>query len=206
MIGSSARTAEPPLSAGAQLLAQIVADLQSLETFRAEFEQRQEWVGMDPTPAYRGTLSLLRPNRFRLEYREPAGHLQVSDGKKVWTFIPENGEVLAADLEGAPGGGGDLLRWVLTHGKARPEVARETLAGRPARALTLDPDPGLGLSLVRIWTEAEAPGIRQYEITDESGNRTTYLLTRTERNPRLAEELFHFTPPEGIPVVELGAP
>jgi outer membrane lipoprotein carrier protein len=191
---------------GARALREIASDLQSLETFQAEFEQRQEWVGMDPSPPYRGTLYLKRPNLFRIEYREPAGHLQVSDGTKVWTWIPENGEVLVAVLENAGAGGGDLLRWVLTHSRAEAEIVSETLDDGPARRLTLQPEEGLGLTRVRLWTSPGSANVRQYEVTDAAGNVTVYRLRKTRRNPGLADDLFRFSPPDGVPVVELGAP
>ncbi len=199
---AAARSQESP---GERALHAISARFADLATFEADFTQTQSWVGSDPVES-RGTLYIKRPNLFRLQYTEPPGHLQVSDGKIVWTYVPENGEVLTTKLDARRGQGGDLLHWVLETGKAEPELGREDLDGKPATVVTLVPDPGLGLSRVRLWTRPDSPEILQYELTDASGNVTLYRLNHVRRNPALPDTLFRFVPPKGVPVVELGTP
>lgn len=206
--GPAPVTAEVPAPAtpGAAALREVAGLLLGLDTYRADFEQTQDWVGMEAPAAARGTLSLCRPNRFRIEYEEPKGHLQVSDGTRVWTWVPENGEVLLARLSDGPGGSGDPLRWVLENGRAESEVLTETIDGGPARVIALIPAEGSGLKRVRLWTRPGSPDLIRYEYEDDGGNRTLYRLTRTRKNPPLEAGLFRFTPPPGVPVVELGAP
>ncbi len=194
-------------SDGARALRRIADRFLALDTFSAEFEQFQYWIGADTTSPSFGTLYLKRPDLFRIEYRQPKGHLQVSDGKTVWTYVPENREVLTTRLKGEAGkGGGDLLRWVLENSRAEAAVQKDVVEGRPAVAVTLNPDPGLGLSRVRLWTRPGSPDLIQYEITDSSGNRSVYLLSKARYHPSLSASLFRFTPPPGVPVVELGQP
>jgi outer membrane lipoprotein carrier protein len=202
---STRPVAEVP-SAGAAALRMLAAAFEKLETFQAEFAQSQEWVGMEPGPEARGTLSLKRPNLFRLEYREPAGHVQVCDGEAVWTYVPENGEVLKTVLGGAKGQGGDFLRWVLEEGTADPAVGEEEIGGSPARVLVVSPPEGLGLKMVRFWIRPGGTTIVQYEVTDSSENRTLYRLLKSRENPKLKAATFRFTPPAGVPVVEVGGP
>jgi outer membrane lipoprotein carrier protein len=201
--GNSETVADSP---GTAVLKEVAGRLLGLETFEAEFEQTQEWVGMDEPARARGVLYLRRPNLFRIEYREPRGHLQVSDGRKVWTMVPENREVLVSDLSSGPGGSGDPLRWILETSRAEPEVAADTVAGLAARKISLVPAPGSGLRRVRLWTRPGSPDLLVYEFEDEGGNLTRYRLTRTRSNPSLDPALFRFVPPPDIPVVELGAP
>jgi outer membrane lipoprotein carrier protein len=201
--GASAAVAITP---GAAALREVAGLLLGLDSYQAEFEQSQEWVGMDAPATARGTLFLRRPNLFRIEYTEPKGHLQVSDGGRVWTWVPENGEVLLARLTGGPGGTGDPLRWVLENGRAEPGVIADTVDGRPARRIVLIPAAGSGLKRVRLWTRPGSPDLIRYEYEDDGGNRTLYRLTHTRKNPSLDAGLFRFTPPPGVPVVELGAP
>lgn len=195
-----------PLTPGAAVLREIAGLLLGLDTFEAEFEQTQEWVGLDAPAAARGTLYLRRPNLFRIEYSQPRGHLQVSDGSRVWTWVPENGEVLLARLSGGPGAGSDPLRWVLENGVADSSVVTETVDGGPSRSIVLVPAEGAGLKRVRLWTRPGSPDLIRYEYEDDGGNRTLYRLIHARKNPRLEVGLFRFTPPSGVPVVELGAP
>jgi outer membrane lipoprotein carrier protein len=196
----------PPSTPGATALREVAGLLLGLDSYQAEFEQTQDWVGMDAPASARGTLYLRRPNLFRIEYAEPKGHLQVSDGTRVWTWVPENGEVLLARLSDGPGGSGDPLRWVLENGRAEPGVETDTTGGGTARVISLIPAAGSGLKRVRLWTRPGSPDLIRYEYEDDGGNRTLYRLTRTRKNPPLDPGLFRFTPPAGVPVVELGAP
>lgn len=237
----------PPTAQATSLLRQVAQSVSALDTFEADFVQTQHWVGMPDSPPWKGVLYLKRPNLFRLEYSDPPGHLQVSDGHTVWTYVPENKEVLSTQLgevggkggeaangseaagkEGdaagkggdaagqrsdaagngreAAGKGGDLLRWILENGRAEGDVVNDAVAGKPAREIALRPPEGAGLSEVRIWTAVSSPELLQYEITDASGNQSVYRLTRVRKNPKLSDGLFHFKPPPGVPVVELGSP
>jgi outer membrane lipoprotein carrier protein len=194
-------------SEGEKLLHRIAQGVSGLATFQAEFVQTQRWIGMDASPSYKGTLYLKRPNLFRMEFEEPRGHVQVSDGRTVWTYIPENHEVLTARMDSVNASkGGDLLRWILETGRADPDVAEELLDGKPAMVVALLPPAGADLSRVRLWVRPDSADLLQYEFTDTSGNLTTYRLTRVRKNPPLADALFHFVPPAGVPVVELGRP
>lgn len=199
--GASAAGAE---NAGETLLRAVSGPFLALDTFQAGFEQTQHWVGMDEPTVSKGTLYLKRPNLFRIEYTEPKGHLQLSDGKTVWTYIPENGEVLKTTLP--EGQGGDLLRRILTESRPEPDLATDEVLGRRCRVLSLIPAEDLGLSRVRLWTPNGSSAILQYEIEDGSGNRSLFRLDRTRQNPTLKGSLFEFTPPTGVPVIEVGAP
>jgi outer membrane lipoprotein carrier protein len=204
--GTAGRAPAVAPTPGAAALREIAGLLLGLDSYQAEFEQTQEWVGMEAPAKARGTLYLQRPNLFRIAYSEPKGHLQVSDGSSVWTWVPENGEVLLASLGASPVGSGDPLRWILENGRAEPEVAADTVDGLPARRVALIPAEGSGLKRVQLWTRPGLPDLIRYEYEDDGGNRTLYRLTHTLKNPTLDAGLFRFTPPPGVPVVELGAP
>lgn len=158
---------------------------------------------MDEDLVYTGTLYLLRPNRFRIQYQEPKGHVQVSDGTQVWTYVPENKQALVTHLDEGDARGDFLLR-ILQDSKAEPQIQSDLLDDKPARVLSLIPPPGLDLSRVRIWTREGSSAILQYELTEASGNRTSYRLLNVRENPALEPSLFRFEAPAGVPIVEVG--
>lgn len=192
-------------SPGEALLHRVSERFLAMTSFEAEFEQSQIWVGMESPQVSSGKLYLARPNRFRLEYSQPKGHLQVSDGERVWTYVPANGEVLLARL-GDEAKGGDMLSRLLAESTPDPLVEIGSVGDTPARILTLRPDPSLGVVRLRVWTPIDSDAILQYEIEDGSGNVSAYRILKSRSNPRLDARLFDFEPPEGIPVVEVGAP
>lgn len=199
-----ARTAsgQAPEAVAAERLQRAARPFLELTRFQAEFVQTQEWVGMDSPGAFRGMLYLERPNRFRLEYREPAGHLQVCDGDKVYTYVPENEQVLAAPLP--RDGRADLLGRILEDSRPDPAVEAAELDGVPAEILTLHPPDGLDLERVRLWTRTDSGAILQYELIEISGNRSTFRFLKTWSDPEIDPELFRFVAPPGVPVVEVG--
>lgn len=190
---------------GPAVLARVAEPFRALESFRAEFVREDHWIGMDEPVEYEGTLYLDRPNRFRIEYDEPAGHLQVSDGQKVWTYVPENEQVLLTRLDPSLENR-DFLTRILEESEADSTVRRTELDGQVVELLSLDPPLDLELSEVRLWVAAGSDRILQYELIERSGNRSTYRLTKVEENPRLEASLFDFEPPDGVPVVEVGVP
>ncbi len=187
---------------GARLLAEVSIPFFSVSRFRAEFVQTQEWVGMDDPAFYRGTLFLDRPNKFRIEYAEPAGHLQVCDGKRVYTYVPENEQVLVTYLP--EDGRADILGRILEESRPQPEILNDELEGSPVRVLVLEPPLELELAEVRIWTRANSDAILQYELVELSGNRSTYRFLETWDDPEMDPSLFEFTAPPGVPLVEVG--
>lgn len=193
-------------SDGERLLDRLAELYLGMETLRIEFIQKQSWVGMEDTPPWRGRLLLRRPDRFRIEYEEPEGHVQVGDGERVWTYVPENAEVLVTRIAGGGSAGGDLLRWILETGRPDPAITHDVVGGRQALVLSLRPEEGLGIELVRMWVEPDGPGILQYEMLDSSGNSNLYTVVSMRPNEEIDPSLFRFQPPKGIPVVELGSP
>ncbi|MEZ4651811.1 MAG: outer membrane lipoprotein carrier protein LolA [Candidatus Eisenbacteria bacterium] len=189
-------------SPAAIALGRAAAPFLALHTFQAEFVQTQEWVGMDDPSFFKGMLYLERPNRFRLQYEEPKGHLQVCDGETVYTYVPENEQVLAARLP--RDGRADLLGRILEESVPDPETQEAELDGVPVRILTLDPPDGLELESVRLWTRSDSGAILQYELNELSGNRSTFRFMKTWSDPKLDPDLFRFEAPKGVPVVEVG--
>jgi outer membrane lipoprotein-sorting protein len=87
--------APPPGSGGeagaaAPLLARLRARLDAREVFQSSFLQSSYWVAFDEADSAAGILTVAPPDRFRLDYERPAGHLIGSDGRRVWTFVPED--------------------------------------------------------------------------------------------------------------------
>jgi len=201
--GSASAQEYPTASAW---FSEVARSVLSLETYQASFRQTPRWVAVDTeSEAWLGTIYLKRPAFFRIEYTKPEGHLQVCDGTTVFTYVPESGEVLASRLA-EDAGGADLLRWILEKGEAIGMLEEEAFEGRRAWKIRISPPPGTGLASMLLWTVPEKPEILQYEMTDSSGNRNVYRLTEVRRNPPLSADLFRFTPPPGVPVIELGTP
>ncbi len=184
-----------PLTATADGVAMLKDYLQGLNSMSAEF--RQITIPADGVGDIeaRGTFYLLRPNRFRWEYRSPGEQLIVADGKRVYLEDKELNQV--------------------TH-----QSQKKALDGTPAQLLASDQpveryfrlqnlELGDGLTWVELTPKAGDSqvvrlriGFRRGELAellmeDQFGQLSRFIFTDLKRNPRLAYAMFRFKRPAG---------
>src|SRR5438093_768835 len=74
-----------------QLVGQVQWRYRAVRTLQAAFTQTYVWGGK--TRVESGTAYFARGGLMRWDYREPKEKLVVSDGKKLWLYIPEENQV-----------------------------------------------------------------------------------------------------------------
>jgi outer membrane lipoprotein-sorting protein len=199
--------APPPGSGGeagaaAPLLARLRARLDAREVFQSSFLQSSYWVAFDEADSAAGILTVAPPDRFRLDYERPAGHLIGSDGRRVWTFVPEDRQVLRARIEETTGWGQffyeGLGQAVDSLACSGPDSDHGPVVRVPLRAR-----PSWGVIELHVDL-ARATGMPVgYGYTDEEGNRFIFAF----RDPRFVsavdEGLFRFSVPEGYELFEV---
>lgn len=147
----------------------------------------------------RGSLALKAPRQFRWETTAPYKQLIVADGEKVWIYD--------VDLEQV---------------SVRPQGTEE--AHSPLTVLTdlsqLDKDFTTseqgerdGLTWLRLKSKDKEPqfayadlgfdanGLARMQFEDTLGDKTEIRFSDWKRNPALAADAFHFSPPQGVDVV-----
>ncbi|MBN1424434.1 outer membrane lipoprotein carrier protein LolA [Candidatus Fermentibacteria bacterium] len=145
------------------------------------------------------------PNRFKACYGEPDSQIIVADGTRLWTYAPENRQVLVQEQ-------GSELTWrdsPLGHLlKVEPATVRTdtTLEGRLGQLLTWLDESG-ECQFTRV--EAFVPFGEQWpwraRLVDVGGNSTTYSLLRWHREPASADidGIFVLDIPRGVEIVPL---
>jgi outer membrane lipoprotein carrier protein len=178
--------------------ARLDAFAHDVHTLRGVFTQR----ALDPHGAAhesRGTFALAAPRQFRWETTAPMRQLIVADGVNVWIYDPdlEQVTVRAQDREEAHS----------------PLTVLTDLARLDRDFSTQEQGEHDGLAWLRLRAKDTEPqfhycdlgfdrkGLARMVFEDTLGNRTEIRFSDWERNPRLAPELFHFTPPPGVDVI-----
>ena len=184
-----------------RVLADVRAAYETITTVRASFTQTNDWGLLAEEETYRGELCVTSDGRLRIEYVDPEGHLLVSDGTWLWTYIPESGQAVRAPARTT----GDALRRLFLDFLAGQRLVDVQLDDTSA-TLTLEPEDELALRELAIRVDRRTGLGREYAWTDLEGNTARYVLTKMETNAALNDELFHFTPPSGVEVVELDEP
>lgn len=169
-----------------------------LVTVRATFQQDSLDPNGQLVDSSTGKLALHAPRQFRWEYEAPFSQLIVADGLNVWIYDPdlEQVTVRAQSLEEA-----QSPLTVLTDLAQLDRdfvVGESNTGGVPTLVLKAkSKDPTFKEVQIRFGESAPSEML----IVDSLGNETVWRFDGWQRNPKIADSEFAFTPEDGIEVV-----
>jgi outer membrane lipoprotein carrier protein len=202
------------LSAGAgaadRSAAEVAQALQhrydSIHDFSADFVHAYQGGVLKKTLTERGHLLVKKPGRMRWEYTAPEQKLFVSDGTKIYSYLPEDKQVIvgavpADDTASTPAlflaGKGNLLR------DFTPSLV-PVPPGMPAAsdALKLVPKkPQPDYDWLVLVIDRQSLALRGLVTVDAQGGTSTFSFTNLKENVGLADKDFTFKIPRGVDVV-----
>jgi outer membrane lipoprotein carrier protein len=176
-----------------------------LHSLKAGFTESYEGLGIQRTES--GTLLLLKPGRMRWNYSSPAGKIFLLDGKTAWFYAPGDPQVQRIPAKQLD----DLrspLRFLLGHTELEKELSTLTVAPASEGRFTLSGQPkGQEKRVDRLSLTVTAEGvITAIEVEESDGAVTRFAFTGEVPNAAIPEAEFHFTPPQGVPIVNADAP
>jgi outer membrane lipoprotein carrier protein len=177
----------------------------ALQSLKAGFTEAYEGLGIRRTES--GTLLLRKPGRMKWNYNSPPGKVFLLDGKYAWFYTRGDAQVQrlpAKELN-------DLrspLRFLLGHTELEKELTGLAVVGGPDDELTLTGIPKGEEDRVRRITLTVTPAgvITALAIEEMDGALTRFTFTGEEQNTPIPAATFHFTPPPGVPVVDMPPP
>lgn len=191
---------------------ELTAKANALTSYRTTFTlETKEEDGQ--TVRLEGRLSFQQPNRRHLEIREgesaEMAQSIVSDGQKEWHYYPGTRSLYRVDVpkeipgphrpfsEVEPG----TVRFVAKHGSG-PE-ARFRFEGKPTTSIT----EGAPVPIQTIRVDVGEDGlVRELYLLDSKGEQVfSQIYSKVEINAPFPQGEFTFTPPAGVPIIEMGA-
>jgi outer membrane lipoprotein carrier protein len=147
-----------------------------------------------------GRLVFARPGKFRWEYEKPYLQTIVGDGQKLWVYDKDLNQVTVKKLDGALGsspaallaGSNDLEQFYNLDAKGS-KGGLDWLEAYPR-------DEDSMFSKVRLGFKGDT--LDTMELHDHLGQMTVIRFDKLERNPKLAGNVFTFSPPAGADVIE----
>ena len=201
-----AQTAQPPApDALARTIQQKYAAVRDLS---AAFEHRYRGGVLRKEAVERGTLQIKKPSRMRWVYESPERKIFVADGSRIYSYIPEDRQVLVAPVPSESEATTPAL-FLSGHGN----LERDFAASAPD---TADPLPDTwSVKLVPHRREAEYDWIvlvvdrgsyrlRRLITADAQGGESTFTLSNVRENAGIPDSVFRFTIPRGVDVVTHG--
>jgi chaperone LolA len=189
------------LFAGATLAAELDRAAAALAGTEAQFSQRFTPKGFKNSQVESGTVVFGPLPSMRWSYARPEPKVFTFDGNRSWLYIPAEKQVTVTTLDDQRRS--ELPFLVIGDPGARDRnfVVRETTRGSSVVA-TLQPRAASAMIRnVTITIAAATHIIQRVAYTDREGNETSFDFsgfTRRSTTP----DLFHFTPPAGVEVVQ----
>jgi outer membrane lipoprotein carrier protein len=194
-----------PTPAPADLARSIQQTYDKVRDFSASFEHRYRGGVLRKEAVERGTMQVKKPSRMRWTYESPERKVFVADGTRIYSYIPEDRQVIVA-LVPAQAEATTPALFLSGHGS----LPRDFEASFPAEP---DPAPGTySLKLVPHRREAEYDWLvlvvdrgtyrlRKLITADAQGGQSTFTFTDVRENSGVPDRAFRFTIPRGVDVV-----
>jgi outer membrane lipoprotein carrier protein len=178
---------------------------EAVRSLRADFAQWQDNPLLGRRTNSRGTVFQRQPDRFLMRFSQPAGDVIVSDGDYFWLYYPSADSTQVLRTRAGAAGALDLRAQFIGDPVRRfryTDHGREDVAGRPARVLTLVPREAAGYQSLKVWIDERDHLVRRFELTNENGVVQHFDLSNLEINPSLSNDLFRFTPPPRVRIID----
>lgn len=200
-------------SLGAQQHAPTLHDVASrvdrhynqLRSLRAGFSETYQGMGMKRTES--GTLLLVKPGRMKWDYSSPPGKIFLLDGKYAWFYTAGDARVQRIPAKQLD----DLrspLRFLLGHTQLEKEIGNLSMTTGPNGSFTLTGQiKGQENRVRRLSITVTADGvITAIEVEETTGALTQFSFSNEQTNVAVPPAAFKFSPPPGVPVVDVLPP
>jgi outer membrane lipoprotein carrier protein len=209
---AAAAFAMPPQGTPAPTPAELARAIQqkydTVRDFSASFEHRYRGGVLRKEATERGTVRIKKPSRMRWIYESPERKEFVADGVRIYSYIPEDRQVMVAPVPAEDDATTPVL-FLSGHGN----LTRDFEASFPP-----DPDPAPGtysLKLTPRRPEAEydwlvlvvdrgSYRLRKLITSDAQGGRSILTFSDVRENTGIPDSAFRFTIPRGVDVVTHG--
>ena len=178
------------------------AFLDGLNTLQASFRQillDEQGVADDESS---GQMYLSRPGRFRWDYLQPNPMLIVADGNQIWLYDKDLEQVTvraqALTLNNTP------AALLASTAPIADSFEVSELGEREDGSIWLSLRPHAedsSFEWIRVGFAGDG-ALQAMELKDSFGQTTRLLFSQIQRNPELDEELFKFSPPTDVDVIE----
>lgn len=192
--------------AALELARSLQAKYDSVRDFSADFVHTYQGGVLKRKLSERGRVAVKKPGKMRWDYTAPERKQFVSDGSKLYFYIPADKQVIVSPV---PAGGDATTPALFLAGKGRltsefsPSLV-ELPAGMPAgtRALKLIPkskQPDYDWLILAV--DPVTLAIRGLMTIDAQGGTSAFTFSNLKENVGLADNQFTFRIPDGVDVV-----
>jgi outer membrane lipoprotein carrier protein len=195
---------EPPQGSG-DLAQAIQRHYDQVRDFTADFTHIYEGGVLRRKAVEHGRMAVRKPGKMRWTYTEPEEKVFVSDGRKLYSYVPADRQVYVAtvpsdDQASTPAlflaGKGDLVRDFTAERVSPPDAPRGTVA------LKLTPRrPEREYESLVLVVDGGSYRLRQLVTEDRQGGKSTFVFENLKENTNIPDKTFVFSIPRGVDVI-----
>jgi outer membrane lipoprotein carrier protein len=193
-------------STAPELAAALQRKYEGIKDFSADFTHAYEGGVLHKQITERGHLLVKKPAKMRWDYTAPEQKQFVSDGVKMYSFVPQDKQVIVASIPADDQATTPILFLAGKGNLTRDFTASlvDAPAGMPAgsRALKLVPRTRQGdYDGLVLVVDPGSLSICGLVTMDGQGGTSSFSFTNLKENVGLADKAFTFKIPRGVDVV-----
>jgi outer membrane lipoprotein carrier protein len=193
-------------STAPELAAALQKKYDGIKDFAADFTHTYEGGVLRKRITESGRLVVKKPGKMRWDYTAPEPKQFVSDGVKMYSYLPQDKQVIVSSVPPEDEAGTPTLflagKGSLTH-DFTPSLV-DAPAGAPAgsRALKLVPKAKQReYEWLVLVVDPASLSIRGLMTTDAQGGKSSFSFTNLKENVGLTDKEFAFKVPRGVDVI-----
>lgn len=193
-------------TAPAELARALQKKYEQIQSFAADFEHAYKGGVLGKTVTERGSVVVRKPGLMHWTYTWPEKKEFVSDGRRMYSYIPEDRQVIVspvppADEASSPAlflaGKGDIARDFTASAADLPGLRPDEYA------LKLVPrKPQQEYDWLVLVVARDTLQMRRLVTTDAQGGTSTFVFSRFKENVKLPDAAFTFRIPRGVEVID----
>jgi outer membrane lipoprotein carrier protein len=193
-----------------ELAAALQKKIDNIKDFTTDFTHVYEGGVLRKQITERGHLLVKKPGKMRWDYTSPEQKEFVSDGVRLYSYIPQDKQVIVASVPPEDQATTPALFLAGKGSLARDFTASlvPVPAGMPAgsRALKLVPKVRQqDYDWLMLVVDPDTLAIRGLQTIDAQGGKSTFSFANLKENTGLADKEFAFKIPRGVDVVSAPA-
>jgi outer membrane lipoprotein carrier protein len=191
--------------AATALATSIQRHYDQVRDFQADFTHTYVGGILRKKTVERGRMAVRKPGRMRWTYTQPEEKLFVSDGNRVYSYVPADKQVYVAevppdDQATTPAlflaGKGNILKDFTVAPADVPDAPSGSVA------LKLTPRrPEREYDWLNLVVDKSSLALRMLVTSDSQGGLSTFAFTNLRENTGIADKEFVFVMPRGVDVI-----
>jgi outer membrane lipoprotein carrier protein len=194
-----------PDTSAQELAERVQRKYDAVRDFTADFTQSYTGGALRKKTTERGSVAVKKPGRMRWSYIAPEEKLFVSDGRKMYSWVPADKQVVVRDLPPTDQATTPVLFLVGKGHLTRDFVVSYTkVDGAPPSSVALKLTPRTrerDYDWLTLVVDAETLALRMLFAGDSQGGTSAFTFTNLRENVGLTDQMFAFTIPRGADVL-----